>query len=456
MSFVEVSTDLVAAAASDVEGIGSSLRAANAAAAARTAAVITAAEDEVSTAIASLFSSHGQQFQALSAQAAAFHSQFVKLLGNAQNTYAAVEAANTTPLQSIGREVSALFGGTGNSAVPAGGAGLPTDAVPLTVVGGSYPTVNVSVAGGSSVPVLVDTGSKGLVIPLADVKWWQLGLPTGFGTAAFGGSGGSTLGYSYLTFHTTVNFGDGIVTGKTTIEVPITAATTSASGVVTRTSFASAIASLGFDGVLGIGPNATGPGTSSPIQALPGDLNQGVLFNEPAGYLQFGPNPLPAVTSVTGAPTPSGPFTAPGDVGLVVTSPSTTNYVWSWGDTPTPYNGIPLFYDSGGANGTFPSYMDPNNTVGYTPPAGTTVPVGTTISYYENPVNASQAPGPGNGTLVYSYTINATDAPTEVATSDFNSGNVPFAQGPVYISNTPSGVGTIVFDYPTIFSGTLP
>ena len=71
MSYVIAAPEMLATAAADVAGIGSSLNAANAAATARTTAVIAAAEDEVSAAIASLFSGHGQQFQALSARAAA-------------------------------------------------------------------------------------------------------------------------------------------------------------------------------------------------------------------------------------------------------------------------------------------------------------------------------------------------------------------------------------------------
>jgi hypothetical protein len=54
---------------------------ANAAAATPTAGVLAAAEDEVSEAIASLFSGHAQAFQALSAQAAAFHAQWCRRSG---------------------------------------------------------------------------------------------------------------------------------------------------------------------------------------------------------------------------------------------------------------------------------------------------------------------------------------------------------------------------------------
>ena len=60
MSYVIAATDMLAAAAADVAGIGSSLSEAHAAAAAPTTAVIAAAEDEVSAAIASLFSGHAQ------------------------------------------------------------------------------------------------------------------------------------------------------------------------------------------------------------------------------------------------------------------------------------------------------------------------------------------------------------------------------------------------------------
>ena len=58
-------------------------------------------EMEVSVAIAAVFSEHGQGFQELGAQAAAFHSQFVQALSGAGGAYAATEAANVSPLQSV-------------------------------------------------------------------------------------------------------------------------------------------------------------------------------------------------------------------------------------------------------------------------------------------------------------------------------------------------------------------
>jgi PE family len=90
-----------ASAASDLSSIGSTIGAANAAAAHSTAAVLPAASDEVSAAVASLFAGHGQAYQQLSAEAAAFHSQFVQALNAAGGAYLGSEAASTSPLQAI-------------------------------------------------------------------------------------------------------------------------------------------------------------------------------------------------------------------------------------------------------------------------------------------------------------------------------------------------------------------
>jgi hypothetical protein len=66
MSYVIAATDMLAAAAADVAGIGSSLRVATVTAAASTTGLVAAGEDEVSAAIASVFPGHAQQYQALS------------------------------------------------------------------------------------------------------------------------------------------------------------------------------------------------------------------------------------------------------------------------------------------------------------------------------------------------------------------------------------------------------
>ncbi|HWF30146.1 MAG TPA: PE family protein, partial [Mycobacterium sp.] len=105
MSFVVAVPDAMATVAENAASIGSSLRAASAAAAAPTTGLLAAASDEVSTAIASLFSSHAAQYQAVSAQAAAFHAEFVQVLGGAGGAYAAPEAASASPLQTLAQDV---------------------------------------------------------------------------------------------------------------------------------------------------------------------------------------------------------------------------------------------------------------------------------------------------------------------------------------------------------------
>ncbi|WP_082958331.1 PE domain-containing protein [Mycobacterium alsense] len=93
MSFVITAPDFIATAASDLANLGSALSAANAAATARTTAVVAAGADEVSAAVAAMFSQHAEQFQALNARAAAFHAGFAQALAGASGSYAAAEAA---------------------------------------------------------------------------------------------------------------------------------------------------------------------------------------------------------------------------------------------------------------------------------------------------------------------------------------------------------------------------
>jgi hypothetical protein len=73
MSFVMAVPHVLSTAATDLATIGNALSAARSAVAAPTTGVLAAAEDEVSTAIAALLSAHGEGFQTLGAQVAAFH-----------------------------------------------------------------------------------------------------------------------------------------------------------------------------------------------------------------------------------------------------------------------------------------------------------------------------------------------------------------------------------------------
>ena len=97
MSSTFVSPDVLAAAAQDVARIGSTISAANTAAASTTQ-VLPAAADEVSAAIARLVGTYAQDYQTVMAHAAAFHEQFVQALTAGAGSYVGAEAANVTAL----------------------------------------------------------------------------------------------------------------------------------------------------------------------------------------------------------------------------------------------------------------------------------------------------------------------------------------------------------------------
>jgi hypothetical protein len=101
VSFVIAAPEYVAAAASDLANVGSAINSANSAASGATTNILAAGTDEVSTAVASLFSARSRAYQALSAQAASFHQEFVQLLNAGSAQYALAEAANANPLAAI-------------------------------------------------------------------------------------------------------------------------------------------------------------------------------------------------------------------------------------------------------------------------------------------------------------------------------------------------------------------
>ncbi len=94
MSLLSIAPDLVSAASGNLENLGAALRSASAAAAGQTTAIAAPAADEVSAAVTALFGARGQEFQALSAKAAAFHEEFVNLLNGGAAQYVSTEVAN--------------------------------------------------------------------------------------------------------------------------------------------------------------------------------------------------------------------------------------------------------------------------------------------------------------------------------------------------------------------------
>ena len=101
MSMVIATPELITAAATDLQSIGTTLNAAHITAAAPTFAVPPAAADEVSASIAQLFSGYGQEYQKLAGKAAAFHDQFVQHLNASADIYGSAEAVNIGLLQPL-------------------------------------------------------------------------------------------------------------------------------------------------------------------------------------------------------------------------------------------------------------------------------------------------------------------------------------------------------------------
>lgn len=99
MSAVIVVPQLIAQAATDLTSLASTLDAAHLTAAAPTQAVMPAAADEVSSAVAQLFSRYAREYDGLAGQAARYQQQFVEHLSSAATGYASAEVSNAAVLQ---------------------------------------------------------------------------------------------------------------------------------------------------------------------------------------------------------------------------------------------------------------------------------------------------------------------------------------------------------------------
>ena len=303
----------------------------------------------------------------------------------------------------------------------------PTNLVPREVV-------NISIAGGPRVPVIVDTGSEGILVPPQDVNFATLGAPTATGlTTPHYGFGNNYDVFTYNTYTAPVNMGNGIVTAPTTIGV-MTSGTQYSNGVPSPINLTYATPKMG------VGLNTQVVVAANPIQALPGTLAQGVLLNNPGNALQFGANPFNYYASVPGAPISNAPY-------ISITDPTT-----AISSVPSNAHG---YIDSGGIQGGLPSSALPSTQTG-----DKYVPSGDIVSFY----NGDPSSG---GTLLYTYTVSGSNPPVFPVTPPnppgFNSGIIPFSGSPgyglvngaltpapngipIYVSYSPS-YGTMYFDY---------
>jgi hypothetical protein len=94
MSYVNTAPAAIAAAATQLEGVGTSFATESAGAASATTAIAPAAADEVSALQSGVFSTYGQLYQTVSAKAQAVHQQFVNTLQQSSGSYQETEAAN--------------------------------------------------------------------------------------------------------------------------------------------------------------------------------------------------------------------------------------------------------------------------------------------------------------------------------------------------------------------------
>lgn len=279
--------------------------------------------------------------------------------------------------------------------------------VPIKIVADTEPVVGVKINGGSKATLLVDTGASGLVTTADKIGSAQpLGQKTGEGNSCFSGG----ICYHYDTYNTTVDLGDGAVA-----TAPVNIVTDNdqyPDSVQTFKDFFS----WGADGILGVGANTAGPGPKPiPTAAMPGELSDGVLIYQNAypfglgGYMILGPNLFPTRVSVPGAPDAYVKVSINGgakqDAGAII--------------------------DSGGVYGTLNRDLFPQQ--------GTYVPAGTKIDVYT-------ADG---SILLYSYTTQGGEynQTPYIEEGLFNTGNAPYAQGPIYLNYgaTPYGIGSTDF-----------
>ena len=207
MAYVSTVPAAIATAATQLEGIGNSFSAESAAAATPTTALAPAGSDEVSALQAGVFSTYGQLYQTVSAQAQAIHQQFVNTLQSSSSSYqdtetanqagaaasslngassAASSAASTTPIASFINSITAFLGngfGTGT-----GGLNSNLIQVPLDEVGNftSAESDLIGMGGGGLLTALAGPSTAG-----ADIGGLGSALASDVGPAGAAGLGGA-------------------------------------------------------------------------------------------------------------------------------------------------------------------------------------------------------------------------------------------------------------------------
>jgi hypothetical protein len=273
--------------------------------------------------------------------------------------------------------------------------------IPLSVLEGTEPAVNASIGGGDSVPLLVDTGSGGLVIPYTDLgsnfftqleELYNLGFPANFGMSGYSGG----VEYIYATYNNLpVDYlntdGSTALATNGPVDVELLSWSNNASDPLEN--FQSFLSSNNVDGILGIGQNTAGP-TTTPFESY-----GGVYIDIPHDQLVVtGTNPIPDAVSTSGSP--------------IVDVLESVN-----GGTPRE---VTDNIDSGGVFGTIPSSLV------------SSVPSGTVITV-ENAAGQELYSYTTTGTFDVGTGTGVSDAPTIVSGASIDSGVIPFLHHGVYI-----------------------
>ncbi|KAA1245681.1 PE family protein [Mycobacterium simiae] len=263
------------------------------------------------------------------------------------------------------------------------------------------PTLQVSVGGAPFVQATVDTGSNALFFAPRDVDLQALGAPTRTGLTYHFGSPGDETVVTYNEYTAAVNFGNGIMTQPTKIGV-ITSEIHNGQASEPET-------------LIGVGANANNPQfTVTAVQQLPGQLNRGILVNQPEHYFQFGDNPLPEIARIPGSPITS---VLQVQVNNTTLQPVTVAFV-----------------DTGGVGGTIPLDLLPPDLQHF--PVGASLPAGTRLYV-----------AVANSVLYEQITVGGPNAVlVTVPGGAFNTGNYPYTLMPIYHSFSPAGEGMVVFN----------
>ncbi|MFZ1162796.1 PecA family PE domain-processing aspartic protease [Mycobacterium sp.] len=289
---------------------------------------------------------------------------------------------------SVAEPAASALAPTADAAAATGGT------IPLTVLEGTEPAVYATIGdGSSSVPLLVDTGSSGLVVPESDLganNLWQLlldyGFPSHIGESGYSGG----VDYLYMTFNNVpVDYGDGALSTTGPVDVEFYSWEPGNFGsLFTNDAFQNFLSGNDVSGILGIGENTAGP-TTSPFESF-----GGVTVDIPGKELIVGSDAPIIGTTVNGAP-------------IASLYETVTN-----GGTVSGGSAVSDDVDSGGVYGTIPSSL------------ASDVAPGSVISVYTSE----------GGTLLYQYTVQSGELPTATSGTSIDSGVEPFLTHAIYIN----------------------